>query len=70
MMHEVKYSFDNDGIHMERTPIYHMVAAGIYLQCWRLCKANNIPTAPYALPTLEKSADFLLSLVKPDFYKA
>ncbi len=67
MMHEVKYSFDNDGIHMERTPIYHMVAAGIYLQCWRLCKANNIPTAPYALPTLEKSADFLLSLVKPDF---
>lgn len=67
VMHEVKYSFDNDGIHMERTPIYHMVAAGIYLQCWRLCKANGIPVAPYALPTLEKAADFLMSLVKPDF---
>lgn len=67
VMHEVKYSFDNDGIHMERTPIYHMVAAGVYLQCWRLCRANGIPVAPYALPTLEKSAEFLLSLVKPDF---
>jgi hypothetical protein len=66
VMHEVKYSFDNDGIHMERTPIYHMVAAGIYLQCMRLCKANGIPIAPYAMPTLEKSAEFLLALVKPD----
>lgn len=67
VMHEVKYSFDNDGIHMERTPIYHMVAAGVYLQCWRLCRLNGIPVAPYALPTLEKAADFLMSLVKPDF---
>lgn len=67
VMHEVKYSFDNDGIHMERTPIYHMVAAGVYLQCLRLLKLNNIPVAPYALPTLEKSADFIMSLVKPDF---
>lgn len=67
VMHEVKYSFDNDGIHMERTPIYHMVAAGVYLQCFRLCKLNGIPVAPYALPTLVKAADFLLSLVKPDF---
>ncbi len=67
VMHEVKYSFDNDGIHMERTPIYHMVAAGVYLQCLRLCRANQIPEAPYALPTLEKAAQFLLSLVKPDF---
>ena len=67
VMHEVKYSFDNDGIHMERTPIYHMVAAGVYLQCMQLCGRNNIPIAPYAIPTLEKSARFLLSLVKPDF---
>lgn len=37
VMQEVKYSFDNDGIHMERTPIYHMVAAGVYFQCYRLC---------------------------------
>ncbi|MCD8222812.1 MAG: heparinase II/III family protein [Clostridiales bacterium] len=67
VMHEIRYSFDNDGIHMERTPIYHMVAAGIYTQCYRLCMANDIPVAPYALPILEKSARFLLSLVKPDF---
>ncbi len=67
VMHEVKYSFDNDGIHMERTPIYHMVAANVYLQCVRLCELNGIPVAPYAEPELEKAADFLLSLVKPDF---
>lgn len=67
VMHEVKYSFDNDGIHMERTPIYHMVAAGVYLQCLRLLQLNKMPVAPYALPTLEKSADFIMSLVKPDF---
>lgn len=67
VMYEVKYSFDNDGIHMERTPIYHMVAAGVYLQCLRLCMANHIPVAPYAQATLEKAADFIMSLVKPDF---
>lgn len=67
VMHEVKYSFDNDGIHMERTPIYHMVAAGIYTQCFQLCKLNGMAVAPYALPILEKAANFLLSLVKPDF---
>ena len=67
VMHELKYSFDNDGIHMERTPIYHMVAAGVYLQCIRLCRSNKIPEPPYGFPILEKAADFLMSLVKPDF---
>nr|WP_314458688.1 alginate lyase family protein [uncultured Clostridium sp.] len=67
VMHEMKYSFDNDGIHMERTPIYHMVAAGAYLQAFRLCVKNGIPVPPYALPTLEKAAEFLMKLVKPDF---
>lgn len=66
VMHEVKYSFDNDGIHMERTPIYHMVAAGVYFQCYRLCRLNGIPVPPYMEPTLEKSAAFLMSLIKPD----
>lgn len=66
VMQEVKYSFDNDGIHMERTPIYHMVAAGVYLQCYRLCLLNGIPVPPYMEPTLEKAARFLMSLVKPD----
>ena len=27
VMHEMRYSFDNDGVHMERTSIYQMVAA-------------------------------------------
>ncbi len=67
VMHELKYSFDNDGIHMERTPIYHMVAAGAYLQAWQLCVKNQIPVPPYGLPTLEKAAEFLMKLVKPDF---
>lgn len=67
VMHELKYSFDNDGIHMERTPIYHMVAAGVYLQAWRLCVKNGLPVPPYGLPTLEKAAEFLMKLVKPDF---
>lgn len=67
VMHELKYSFDNDGIHMERTPIYHMVAAIAYLQAWRLCVKNDIPVPPYGLPTLEKAAEFIMKLVKPDF---
>ncbi len=67
VMHELKYSFDNDGIHMERTPIYHMVASIVYLQSWRLCVKNSIPVPPYGLPTLEKAAEFIERLVKPDF---
>lgn len=66
VMHEIKYSFDNDGIHMERTPVYHLVAAGAFLQVCRLCMKNHIVLPPYALPTLEKAAEFLESLVKPD----
>jgi hypothetical protein len=67
VMHEVKYSFDNEGIHMERTPIYHMVAAISFLQGIRLCMLNGIPVPPYALPTLVKSGEFLMKLLKPDF---
>lgn len=67
VMHELKYSFDNDGIHMERTPVYHMVAAIAYLQAWQLCVKNRIPAAPYGLPTLEKAAEFIMTLIKPDF---
>lgn len=67
VMHELKYSFDNDGIHMERTPIYHLVASNAFLQAWRMCVLNDIPVPPYALPTLEKSAEFIMRLVKPDF---
>ena len=67
VMHELKYSFDNDGVHMERTPIYHMVSSIAFLQAWEMCVKNNIPVPPYGFPTLEKSAEFLMKLVKPDF---
>lgn len=65
--HEVRYQFDHEGVHMERTPIYHLTAAGTFLQAYRLSVLNNIPVPPYMLPILEKSAEYLMKLVKPDF---
>lgn len=67
VMHEIVYCFDNDGAHMEHTPIYHLVASIAFLQAVQLCKLNGIAVAPYAMPLLEKSAEFVMSLVKPDF---
>ena len=67
VMHEMRYSFDNDGVHMERTSIYHMVAAISYFQCTRLCELNGLPVPPYARPTLERACAFLLRQLKPDF---
>ncbi|MDL2228846.1 heparinase II/III family protein [Treponema sp. OttesenSCG-928-L16] len=67
VMHEIKYSFDNDGIHMERTPIYHLVSAIAFFQAVRLCKLNGIAMPDYAMPTLIKAAEFIMYLVKPDF---
>lgn len=66
VMHEIKYSFDNDGIHMERTPIYHLVAVIVYLQAYRLCLKNDIPVPPYALSIFERAADFVMYHIKPD----
>jgi hypothetical protein len=66
-MHEIKYSFDNDGIHSERSPIYHLVSTICFLQGTRLCMLNGIPVPPYAIPTLEKSAEFIMKILKPDF---
>lgn len=66
VMHEIKYSFDNHGIHMERTPIYHLVATIVYLQAYRLCLKNDIPVPPYALSVFERAAEFVMYLVKPD----
>lgn len=63
---EVKYSWDNDGIHMERTPIYHLCATNAYFQCFLLLRSNGFPVPPYMLPTLTKAAKFLVSIVKPD----
>jgi len=66
VMHEIKYSFDNQGIHMERTPIYHLVATIVYLQAYRLCLKNDIPVPPYALSVFERAAEYVMYLVKPD----
>jgi len=66
MAHEVLYDFDEEGIHMERTPVYHMVAAISFLQAYLLLQANNLPTPPYMFPLLEKSAVYVMRLVKPD----
>ena len=67
VMHEMRYSFDNDGVHMERTSIYHMVAAISYFQCVRLCELNGIPTPPYARETITRACEFILRQIKPDF---
>ena len=67
VMHEMRYSFDNDGVHMERTSIYHMVAAISYFQCVRLCELNGIPIPPYARDTMIRACEFILRQLKPDF---
>ncbi|AEV29592.1 Heparinase II/III-like protein [Sphaerochaeta pleomorpha str. Grapes] len=66
VMHEVLYCFDNDGVHMERTPIYHMVASIAFLQAYRMCVLNTIEVAPYMLSILERTAEYVMTLVKPD----
>ncbi|MFL7809832.1 MAG: heparinase II/III family protein [Anaerolineae bacterium] len=66
VVHEVRYQFDHYGVHMERTPVYHLVAAGAFLQAYRLAVLNEIPVPPYMLPILVKSAEYLMQLVKPD----
>jgi len=65
--HDVRYQFDHEGIHLERTPIYHLTAAGAFLQAYRIAKLNGIPVPPYMLPILEKTAEYIMKLVKPDF---
>ncbi len=67
VMYEILYSFDQDGVHMERTPIYHMVATISFLQCVSLLKKNGFYVPFYALEKLEKAAEFLLRIMKPDF---
>ncbi|NLA97699.1 MAG: hypothetical protein GX836_05775 [Spirochaetales bacterium] len=67
VMHEIVYCFDHDGAHMEHTPIYHLVASIAFMQAVQLCTINGMEVAPYAMPVLEKSAEFVMRLVKPDF---
>lgn len=65
--HEVRYQFDHEGVHIERTPMYHLVAALAFFQAYRIATLNNIPVPPYMLPILERCTAFLMKLVKPDF---
>lgn len=65
-MNDVRYQFDHNGVHIERTPIYHLTAAGAFLQVYRLAEKNGIYTPPYMLPILEKAVDFVAKLIKPD----
>lgn len=65
-MNDVRYQFDHNGIHMERTPIYHLTAAGAFLQVYRLAVKNGIYVPPYMLPILERAAGFIVKLIKPD----
>lgn len=65
--HEVRYQFDHHGVHIERTPVYHLVSVLAFFQAYRLAILNNIPVPPYMLPILERSAEFLMKLVKADF---
>ena len=67
VMHEIAYCFDNDGAHMEHTPIYHLVAAIAFLQATQLCTKNGIPIAPYAMTLHERSAEYVMGMIKPDF---
>ncbi len=66
VMHEILYCFSNKGVHMEKTPIYHLVAAIAFTQAVVLSKLNGIPVPDYAMKTLERAAYYVLSLVKPD----
>jgi hypothetical protein len=66
VVHEVRYQFDHYGVHMERTPVYHLVAAGAFLQAYRIATLNAIPVPPYMLPILVRSAEYLMQLIKPD----
>ena len=65
--HEVRYQFDQDGVHIERTPIYHLVSEIAFLQAYRVAAKNGIGIPPYMLPVLVNGAEFLMRLVKPDF---
>lgn len=67
VMNDVRYQFDHEGIHLERTPIYHLTAAGAFLQVYRLAEKNGIPVPPYMAVILERAAGFIAKLVKPDF---
>lgn len=66
VMHEVRYCFSDNGIHMEKTPIYHMVASIAFAQALVMCKLNNIYVPDYGWEVIRRSALYILSLFKPN----
>ena len=66
VMHEVRYCFSDNGVHMEKTPIYHMVASIAFAQAIVLCERNGIYVPDYAREVIRRSALYICSLFKPD----
>ncbi len=64
--HEIRYAFDVNGVHMERTPVYHLTAAISFLQAYLILTENGYPVPDYCWPILVKCADYVAKLVKPD----
>lgn len=66
VMHEVRFCFSDNGIHMEKTPIYHMVASIAFAQALVMCRLNGIYVPDYAWEAIRRSALYICSLIKPD----
>ena len=66
VMHEIRYCFSDNGVHMEKTPIYHMVASIAFAQAIVLCDKNGIKVPDYAWEVIRRSAKYVCSLFKPD----
>jgi hypothetical protein len=60
------YQFDQNGVHSERTPVYHLVSLIAVYQAWELARLNSIVVPPYLLTTVERGTNYLLGLIKPD----
>ena len=67
VMHEVRFCFSDNGIHMEKTPIYHTVASIAFAQALVMCRLNGIYVPDYAWEVIRRSALYVASLIKPDF---
>ncbi len=67
VMHEVRYCFSDNGVHMEKTPIYHLVASIAFAQALVMCRNNGLYVPDYAWETIRRSALYVASLIKPDW---
>ncbi len=67
VMHEVRYCFSDNGVHMEKTPIYHQVASIAFCQALVMCRNNGLYVPDYAWEIIKRSAEYIYSLIKPDW---